>query len=41
MDSIELLQKEIKALVSNCLDEADLKAIYQILNGHDYEIAGD
>jgi len=41
MDSIELLQKEIKALVSNCLNEDDLKAIYQILNGHDYEIAGD
>jgi len=41
MDSIELLQKEIKAMVSNCLNEDDLKAIYQILCGHDYEIAGD
>jgi hypothetical protein len=41
MDSIELLQREIKALVSNCLNEDDLKAIYQILCGHDYEIAGD
>jgi hypothetical protein len=41
MDSIEALQKEIKALVSNCLNEDDLKAIYQILCGHDYEIAGD
>jgi hypothetical protein len=41
MDGIELLQKEIKAMVSNCLNEDDLKAIYQILCGHDYEIAGD
>ena len=41
MDSIELLQKEIRAMVSNCLNEDDLKAIYQILCGHDYEIAGD
>ena len=41
MDGIELLQKEIRAMVSNCLNEDDLKAIYQILCGHDYEIAGD
>jgi hypothetical protein len=40
MDGIEALQKEIKAMVSNCLNEDDLKAIYQILCGHDYEIAG-
>lgn len=41
MAGIELLQKEIRAMVSNCLNEDDLKAIYQILCGHDYEIAGD
>jgi hypothetical protein len=40
MDSIEALQKEIKALVGSCFDEQVLTDVAKVLQGFDYTIAG-
>ena len=40
MDSIEALQKEVKALVGSCFDEQVLADVAKVLQGFDYSIAG-
>lgn len=40
MAGIEALQKEVKALIGECLDETVLADVAKILNGFDYSVSG-